>query len=160
MSAQFQHRHKNSQFVTLHKKALLPALEGESMTIDISEELTEDEFAEGITEEIEAIETAEFYVPDENNCEPNDSSVTHNDDASNIKIENVEHMQEKNFQSPSSEMVRFVSRTEADGPSGRTDLRKNLKCDICSELFPCYSLLKQHKYERQVSTDICMIWSI
>ena len=138
----------------------MPALEGESMTIDISEELTEDEFAEEITEEIEAIETAEFYVPDENNCEQNDSPVTHNDDSSNIKIENVEHMQEKNFQSSSSERVRNMPRSEADGPSRQTDLRKNLKCDICSELFPCYSLLKQHKYERQGSKDICMIWSI
>ena len=122
------------------------------MTIDISEDITENEFAEGITEEIEAIETAEFYVPDENNCEQNDSSVTHNDDSSNIKIENVEHIQEKNFQSP--EMGRFVQRSEAEGPSGRTDLRKNLKCDICSEIFPCYSLLKQHKYERQGFIDI------
>ena len=27
-------------------------------------------------------------------------------------------------------------------------MRKNLKCDLCGETFPCYSLLKQHKYER------------
>ena len=51
----------------------------------------------------------------------------------------VEHIQEKNH-------VRYISHSDKDG---RSDMRKNLKCDLCGEMFPCYSLLKQHKYERK-----------
>lgn len=161
------------------KKALRsPAAEGESMTIDISEEVAEDidEYIEGRNDEdketdgIETIETAEvscselesevlgrcscpeqeqnpistvkFYIPDENDAsEQNDI-----DNSSNIKIETVEHIQDNNsFHSPGHEVIRYVPRSDTDG---RNDMRKNLKCDLCGEIFPCYSLLKQHKYER------------
>ena len=127
------------------------------MTIDISEEVADEnnEFVSEInedgkeTEDIETIETAEvsffpasdwltnkifqFYVPDE------DAEQNNIDDSSNIKIEHVEHIQEKNH-------VRYISHSDKDG---RSDMRKNLKCDLCGEMFPCYSLLKQHKYERK-----------
>ena len=158
--------------MTLQKKVSQPPLEAESMTIDISEEVEDEiyELAEDTnetgkeSEEIETIETAEvslnrfmigwlikieiylkdifkrffkFYVPD------GDAERNNFDDSSNIKIEHVEHIHEKNF-------VRYIPHSDNDA---RSDMRKNLKCDLCGEMFPCYSLLKQHKYERQGFSD-------